>query len=487
MKKIIYKISLGLFLIGAAGCKKQITINPTHLATLENAFKEMKDYENGLSAVYNSMRGVGYYGRNMSALPDMSTDNLVQTTESLVNFLEITDWLYTPQNGTVAETWLACYSIINNANIIINSIDKLTTPANQKQANRIKGQCLAVRAMVHFDLLRYFADNLNRNSTTAGVPYRKLSVLEESPASIKPSRESVSSNYDNIYADLNTARTLLSDIDVSINGNGPKYKIDLIGLSAIYARVALYAKDYPAAISNATTVINALPLATRSVYPSIWRDQSNAEVAFASLFALGEFASRLAGDVYSPPPGTNRSQFEGNPSLFAQIDEVNDVRFSTSVTRGFSTTTLVRANTRLVVTKYLGKGTAIDGIVDWKAFRTGEMYLIRAEAYANTTGQELNALADLNTLRAARIQGFVPGTETGQALIDAIALERRKELFMEGHRWFDLKRTSRVIDRGTISSPTTQSQLANTRREWVWPIPQGERDANINIQQNSGY
>ncbi len=341
--------------------------------------------------------------------------------------------------------------------------------------------------MVHFDLLRYFADNLNRNSTTAGVPYRKLSVLEESPASIKPSRESVSSNYDNIYADLNTARTLLSDIDVSINGNGPKYKIDLIGLSAIYARVALYAKDYPAAISNATTVINALPLATRSVYPSIWRDQSNAEVAFASLFALGEFASRLAGDVYSPPPGTNRSQFEGNPSLFAQIDEVNDVRFSTSVTRGFSTTTLVRANTRLVVTKYLGKGTAIDGIVDWKAFRTGEMYLIRAEAYANTTGQELNALADLNTLRAARIQGFVPGTETGQALIDAIALERRKELFMEGHRWFDLKRTSRVIDRGTISSPTTQSQLANTRREWVWPIPQGERDANINIQQNSGY
>ncbi len=75
MKKIIYKISLGLFLIGAAGCKKQITINPTHLATLENAFKEMKDYENGLSAVYNSMRGVGYYGRNMSALPDMSTDN----------------------------------------------------------------------------------------------------------------------------------------------------------------------------------------------------------------------------------------------------------------------------------------------------------------------------------------------------------------------------------------------------------------------------
>ena len=50
------------------------------------------------------MRGVGYYGRNLSVLPDMSTDNLVQTTESLVNFLEVTDWLYTAQNGTIAET-----------------------------------------------------------------------------------------------------------------------------------------------------------------------------------------------------------------------------------------------------------------------------------------------------------------------------------------------------------------------------------------------
>jgi starch-binding outer membrane protein, SusD/RagB family len=487
MKKIVYRISLATMLFIATGCEKQITLNPTHLATIENAFKEMKDFENGLSSVYNSMRGVGYYGRNLSVIPDMASDNLVQTTESLVNFLEVTDWLYTPQNGTVAETWLGCYAIINNANIIINSIDKLSTPANQKQANRIKGQCLAIRAMVHFDLMRYFADNLNRTSTSLGVPYRKASVLEESPPSTKPTRESVSSNYDNIYADLNQARTLLSDIDVSINGSGAKYKVDLIGLSAIYARVALYAKDYPAAISNATTVINALPLANRSVYPLIWKDQSNTEVAFASLFSLGEFASRLAGDVYSPPPGTNRSQFEGNPTLFAQIDEVNDVRFSTSVTRGFSTTTLVRANSRFVVTKYLGKGAAIDGIVDWKAFRTGEMYLIRAEAYANTAGQEANGLADLNTLRAARIQGFVAGAETGAALLNAIELERRKELFMEGHRWFDLKRTNRVIDRGTIASPTTQAQLASTRREWVWPIPQGERDANPNIQQNNGY
>ncbi|MBC7651715.1 MAG: RagB/SusD family nutrient uptake outer membrane protein, partial [Deinococcales bacterium] len=264
-----------------------------------------------------------------------------------------------------------------------------------------------------------------------------------------------------------------------------KYRMHLTGANAVQARVALYAKDWATAISNATVVINALPLASRTVYPTIWKDQSQSEVAFAVLFGA-EFTSRLAGDVYSPTTGTNRSQHEGNPSLFSQIDETNDIRFSTSVTRGFSTTSLVRSNSRLVVTKFLGKGSLRDGLVDWKAFRTSEMYLIRAEARANSS-QEVLALSDLNTLRAARINGFVAGVETGSALSDAIALERRKELFMEGHRWFDLKRTTRSINRGTITAPTTQSILAPTRREWVWPIPQAEIDANANMVQNTGY
>ncbi|MFY8090661.1 MAG: RagB/SusD family nutrient uptake outer membrane protein [Chitinophagaceae bacterium] len=469
-----------------SSCTKVVEKDPTHSLTLNNALKTIDDYTNSLSTVYNNMRGVGYYGRNLAVLADMNADNLVQTGESLVNFLNVTDWTYTPSDGTIAETWLGCYSIINDANVIINNIGKVTTASNQKQANRVLGQALAVRALVHFDLLRWFAPDYDRNSALLGVPYVKTSVLELAPSSAKPSRPSVKQVYDEIYADLNNARTLFGNIDAPINSASAKYRIDLNGVNAIHARVALYAKDWPNAIAHSTSVINALPLASRTVYPQIWRDQSQVEVAFAVHFGP-EFVSRLAGDVYSPTTGTNRSQHDGNPTLFNQIDEVNDIRFSTSVTRGFSTTATVRPTTRLVVTKYLGKGTARDGVVDFKSFRTSEMFLIRAEARANTPGQEAAGLADLNTLRAARILGFTPGTETGAALTSAIALERRKELFMEGHRWFDLKRTTKSIDRGTISAPTTQAVLASGRREWAWPIPQSEVDANGNIQQNTGY
>ncbi len=486
MKKLILKYFFaGLVLSSMSGCEKNITINPTHSLTLENALLTMTNYQTSLSTVYSNMRSDGYYGRNLSVIPDMNTDNLVQTGESLVNFLEITDWLYTSQNGTVSETWLACYSIINNANIIINNIDKVTNATNQRQANRIKGQVLAIRAMVHFDLLRYFGESYDRNSAALGVFYKKTSVLEEAPSSTKPARQSVKQNYDDIFADISAAKILLGNVDVTINPT-TKLRIDLVGASAINARVALYAKDWPAAISNATTVINALPLATRAVYPAIWNDQSNAESAFTVFFAPGEGVIRLAGDVFSGPG--NRSQQEANPTLFATFDEVNDIRFSTSVRRGYGTlANPVRPTSRLVVTKHLGKGTATDGVVNWKAFRTGEMYLIRAEALANTSGQESNGLADLNNLRAARINGYTPVVLSGATLLSAIADERRKELFMEGHRWFDLRRTTNTINRGTISAPTTQAVLASSRREWVWPIPQGERDANSNMQQSAGY
>ena len=487
MKKTFFKYILSSTLIvGVVGCEKVIDKTPTHALSQENAFKTVRDFETSLSSVYTSLRGVGYYGRNQSVIPDMLADDLVQTSESLVNFNELTDWVYTSTNGTIAETWLAGWGVIFNANIIINNIDKFANPNNQTRVNSIKGQAIALRAMAHFDLMKYFADNLDRSSTSPAIPYVEQSALETSPASFKPARLTVSQVYEKIYADIAAARTALSNVNAPINTPSARYRIDLTALNAIQARVALYAKDWATANTASTAVINALPLASRTVYPLIWRDQNQTEVAFAVFFSPGEFLSRLAGDVYSPTTGTNRSQFEGNPSLFNQIDQANDIRFSTSVTRGFSTTSLVRASNRLVVTKYNGKGTALDGVVDWKAFRTGEMYLIRAEALQNTN-QEALALADLNTLRAARISGFVPGTETGAALTAAIMLERSKELFMEGHRWFDLKRTTRNLNRGTITAPTTQSLLISTRREWVWPIPQAERDANPNMSQNSGY
>ncbi len=60
----------------------------------------------------------------------------------------------------------APYGVVANANIVLRDIDKFTRADNQLLANRLKGQAYAMRAMAHFDLMRYFAAKYDRNSTT---------------------------------------------------------------------------------------------------------------------------------------------------------------------------------------------------------------------------------------------------------------------------------------------------------------------------------
>lgn len=467
-------LSVGLLL---ASCDDAIDLSPTHSLAKNNAFQKIEDFDTALSGVYAGMRSVAYYGRNYSVLPDMMTDNLSETSESLANFRSMSDWQFTSDNGTVAETWQGVYNIINNTNIILGDIDRFTTTQNKKQANRIKGQALAIRGLLHFDLLRYYANNFDRNATDLGVAIKLASNLDSPP------RSTVKECYDQIFKDLTDALALLGDIDAAVNTATKRNQIDALGVNAILARASLYAKQYDDAIRYSTAVITALPLASRTAFPEVWRDNSTAEVAWAVFFGPNE-GGRLAGDVFSPV-GNTRAQFDPAADVVNFYDKTNDIRYRSYFTFELPLSGRPRTG-RTVATKYFGKGTALDGIVNFKAFRTGEMYLIRAEARA-LTSRAADALADLNTLRAARIASYTPGTETGQALTDAIATERRKELFMEGHRWFDLKRTTRSVVRNNCRPPATACTLASSSFRWTLPIPQGEILANNKITQNGGY
>ncbi len=89
----------------------------------------------------------------------------------------------------------------------------------------------------------------------------------------------------------------------------------------------------------------------------------------------------------------------------------------------------------------------------------------------------------------ARIGGFDPaseGNESGSALLDAILVERRRELAFEGHRWHDLKRRNLPIVRGADCS-ATQCELPADDYRFTLPIPQVELAGNVNMEQNPGY
>lgn len=482
MKSLI-KYTLALSVVFAASsCANLVDeVNPTHILDVSNAFKTIENYEAGLNGAYAQLRSVATYGRNQTSIPDMMSDNLSEMPENLPQGTRgMVDWVYAADNTEVANGWLGLYSVINATNVVINGIDGLTTSANQKTANRIKGQALALRAWLHFDLLKWYANNYDRNSTEAGVPI--MTIVSSQNPNARPARASVKEVYDRIFTDLNDALRMLADVDKAINTTTRKANIDVTTVNAMLARVSLYAKQYADAERFASTVINTLPLASRTQFPGIWRDENTSEVAWAIRFNPGEGGPAL--EVYSPA-GTDRASFDVSPDMAALYDRTNDVRFASYMAAGFGVRA-PRPITRIIPIKYLGKSANRDGVTDFKVFRTGEMYLIRAEARA-LTNNAAGALQDLNTLRAARIQNFVAGTESGAALTQAIADERRKELFLEGHRWFDLKRTTRVINRQGCRAPATQCTLDASSTKWTWPIPTPELNANPNMTQNTGY
>lgn len=473
MKKV-YTLLLCGGLLTASSCSDFINLEPTHLLSSSKVFGKLEDFEPVLSGTYASMRDLYSYGLFSSVMPDMMSDNTLETTESLVNYKAVTDWIYAPDQIRVAEVWRFNYLMINDVNLILQNIAQFEA-SNLKKANRIKGQALAIRGLMHFNLLQYYAPNFDRASTAPGIP------IKLNPAIEFPVRASVKEVYDQIIKDLETAQTMLSDVDVAINTNTRRSRIDAATVNAILARISLYSKEYARATTFATAAIAARPLASRAQFPGIWTDANADEVLFAVQFNPGEGGPAL--DVWSP--AINRAQFDPSTDLLALYDRTNDVRFAAYFTPGANVPGAVNRPTRVVATKYQGKAGARDGVVNFKAFRTGEMYLIRAEANA-LNSQPAAALADLNVLRAARITGFVAGTETGGGLVTAIATERRKELWLEGHRWFDLKRTTRVLQRVNCRAGVV-CNLPVTSAKWAWPMPQNERLANPKIVQNDGY
>ncbi|PTS91729.1 RagB/SusD family nutrient uptake outer membrane protein, partial [Flavobacterium sp. HMWF030] len=127
-----------------------------------------------------------------------------------------------------------------------------------------------------------------------------------------------------------------------------------------------------------------------------------------------------------------------------------------------------------------------DSRCDVPYMRAAEMYLIEAEAKARL-GQA-DAADILFELEKARDPKYVLSTNTGQALVDEILLQRRIELWGEGFRFFDLKRTNSSLDRTGANHDSSivggVFVVPAGDKRWQWLIPVDEINANPLIIQN---
>lgn len=486
-----YLLFITLSVVCCFSCSKKIDLVPEFSLDGSQPLSTLEQADFVLTGAYKGFLGDGYFNSvptavgsvlqpaSFSGLPDMMSDDLVETFEDFPNYRKMSEWTYAADETNVQITFANAYNIISGVNIILRDIDAIAA-SDANRAAKIKAQALTMRAMVHFDLLRYFAPNFDRNSDAPGIAY-----IRSYDATAKPARNSVKECYDNIFKDINDAITVFGTASGTTSGLS---KMNVNVAYALLSRVSLYAGQWQQCVDASTRLIDEIPLADMSEFPFIWTDDSQAEVIWSVSFQSINDGSPYENVFFARG---NKSLYRPTLEIDGLYDALNDVRYDSYIANVGNFNGIAHAP-RLTVIKHRGKSPASPleggGFVDWKVFRVSEMYLNRAEAYFQL-GNEGAARADINMIRENRIFNFPVATETGPALLDVIKTERRKELAFEGQRFFDLKRWNKTaINRcAETNTPSNICTLTSANRAWALPIPESEMNANPSMQQNPGY
>lgn len=477
MKKIKILI-LSSALVTLFSCQKLLEIKETDFIGGDVALKTVLNNEQGLIGAYAAMNvemGI--------LLNAVFADEVV--TADFYNAATVHEWQYGTQDVSIRDQYTAItlyYRIIDRVNRVLQALPNATASNATQEAlrSRIRGEALFLRAFSHFELYRYYSNS--SVGTDLAMPYMEVPSLQPT------ARITVAPYFQKLKADLAAAKPLLP----AYSATSDIYRATNLAASALQARVALYLREWNDAITFSTEYINAIPLASRANFPGIWTDANRSELAFK----LSRTASN-GGRIGSLFRGTsaNASNIGGitwtvSQKLWDSYDQTNDIRFSSYYKNEPLLAGGSRKYTRLIK-KYEGTayGTPNENVADAKVFRTGEMYLIRAEARAENNDL-VGAAADLNALRAARINGYTPVILASKdAAITQIMEERFKELPYEGHRFFDLKRRNLPVVRiaADLPNPAAQTTLPAGNFRFLLPIPSTEIQANPLMQQNPGY
>ena len=467
---------LAIALVTCFSCNKVIDIQETDLIGGDVAYKTVTNAEQGIIGGYASL------GVEMNILLNSTFTDEVKKAE-FYNAATTHEWQYSPADITIRDNFTAMspnYIIIDRVNRVLLALPDADSTKVGDNALKLKlrGEALFLRAYAHFELFRYYSDNYT--PTGLAMPYM------EEPSLDPQGRIQMEAYFTKIKSDLAEAKNLVPNNLTDIN------RVTRAAVSALQARVALYTKDWTNAATYSTEYITALPLATRAEFPGIWTDANTKEIAFRLIrtpTAGGRIGS-LFRATSSGPAAIGTITWMPSNKLWDSYDQDDDIRFASYLK---DEPLLTGGRPTRLIQKYAGTtyGTTGENLANAKVFRTGEMYLIRAEARAELgmiSGVN-SAESDLNALREARINAYVNETFASKTdVIAALVQERFKELSFEGHRFFDLKRWGLPIDRLPADAPTpvgTTLPAGNFR--FLLPIPTVELQRNELLEQNPGY
>lgn len=483
IKKLFFVIAIIVF----ASCSDDfLDKKPTEFVDYDAATKTTENLMTTLNGIHRSLY-IRYENQNESGLGGlMQQTDLVgeDVVFPITNgwFLQVYNWnaLSSENSQDLRFAYRTYYSIIRNANTIINATDAAIGTIADK--NIVKGQALLYRAFCHFQLVQLYGKRYVNGETNSqlGIPIILTVGNENFP------RSTVEEVYAQINQDLDEANILL--IGYSKTNNS---QLNLKVAQGLKARVALTQGDWEIAADYASKARSGMSLMSIADYGAGFNDYNNKEWMWGSHINevqtqyFGNFGAYMSRNYNSTVIRSCPKAI--NSKLYAMIP-VTDVRSTIfSVDGNHPSLSLASNFAKFPYTsqKFLSVSTG-DSRCDVPYMRAAEMYLIEAEAKARL-GQA-DAATILFDFEKARNPDYVLSTNIGQALVDEILIQRRIELWGEGFRFFDLKRTNASLDRTGANHDSGITNgimiVPSADKRWQWLIPKAEINANPLVKQN---
>jgi hypothetical protein len=497
MKRIFLLLSVACGL-ALSSCQKDLDQTPISNGSVPAFYATATDFGQAMTAVYSALRG---YPDRTLYMSEVRSDNFYAASSQGVRDWDAINNFNTTLsiNPYIADTWASDYTTIFRANTMLDQLAANGAVAGAALRTRYEGEAKFIRAMMYFDLVRYFGK----------VPLIDHALIPQEVAQIP--RTDVAKVYDLIISDLQTAITNLpatyttADVGRATKGaaqgllalvyltrSGPNYGISAPGLAT---------NEYDKANALLDQIIASKTYSLQTTYPRVFafNNENNSEVLFDIQYIAngtlgGSYNGTLVTPAYFPFLGLT---FSGNGVENKQVSTdvissypTGDTRLAFNVLQTFTYQNILYNSPLLK--KYMdvtAKGTSYsDWGLNFIVMRYADILTMKAECILHGVGgSTADALTLINPLRTRA--GL-----TGLTTLDMPTLlaERRREFLGEGQRWHDLVREGVVLT--TMNAWIVKEDAANkiTRNIGanmiIYPVPQIELAASAGLyDQNPGY
>lgn len=415
-------------------CSDFLDIQPTGKVIAQTG----EEYRALLTSVYYNFPD----DRSLTTLrtDELTLDPTYTTVEDLNSYFDIWTWNdVTTDDNTVSFSWRRYYHTLYIANYVIEHQREITE-SSTKDIDQLLGESYMLRAYTHFILVGLFGEDFTHCN-----PEKSLSIPLSTHADVDAvlERNSVNDVYKQILADIDSAKVHMNvekwDDDLS-------YRFSTLSIPALRSRVYLYMGNWEKALNDAKILIDK--------HPDL-EDLTQTSFMMPTNYKSCECIQALE-KVMKPAYKTI-----GLPNVtFINTYRSGDMRKS----RYF------KARTSRIYDLQKGGSDA-----ERSTFRSAEAYLTAAECAARL-GKKSEAVGYMKTFLETRYaRAIIANLEAemeeanGEALVDFIIEERHHELAYEGHRWFDLRRTTQPSIKKEYNEKVYLLEEKDTR--YTLPIP----------------